>query len=256
MRYHNRAPLLLFCLFTTLLVTSSAAIVELAGWNFDASTVAATSGANMAAATCTLTSGSWASLTVVAYNAGVTPGTTTASGQAYSTTTYTQSPHGVIFTLPTTGYTSIMFTFDMYHSATGPNVVNFEYSTTGPAGVFVPSGLTAVSTASSAGWTSSAVIGSLGPLPAACNNIASCSIRLIGSATGTLGATGTLRLDNFVISGNNAGSASVTPTRTRTVTPSATLPAASTTPSATPSAAPPATSATTTPSRRTSRRSA
>lgn len=184
--------------------------VPIATWDFESATPLQPSGGQAAAlATASLTPGSWSTLTVVSLLAGVfPPGSSTASGVGYGTTTYTAATHGVIFAVPTTGYSApLTLSFDAVRTATGPDTLQLEYSTTGAAGAFTPAaGLTATLP------TAGAWVATSWTLPALLAYVPGFAVRVRGTSTGTLGATGQLRLDNVNIGGASSACSAVLPT--------------------------------------------
>ena len=149
------------------------------------------------------------------------------SVKAYSSTNFAVNDY-YQFTVPTTGIKDILVTFDQISSSTGPGTFILQYSADGSSfanvgGYTIPyltytvtlagTGTnTATSGTSSSGFSSGTSNGAFSvsfdlSTITGLNNNASAAFRLVDSSTtsisgGTVAATGTDRVDNFVLSGN------------------------------------------------------
>lgn len=100
------------------------------------------------------------------------------------------------FTVNTSGYNSIFFSFDGYRSGTGPVQFTIQYSTDGTTFTELSGSATATATAFAANPMYSYDLSAISGL----NNKASVKIRIVISTAGTA-ATGTFRVDNVKVEG-------------------------------------------------------
>ncbi|ROI00717.1 T9SS type A sorting domain-containing protein [Chryseobacterium daecheongense] len=193
-----------YSLFATVIISVAAfAQTTITQWNFDASSISATTGTG-----------------TLAYIGGVTENTSTpypqgnpTSGKSHSTINYpaqgtASGTAGVRFSVSTVGYSNISISLDLYGSNTASKYAQVQYTTDGSTWV----NATASPSTIAGSWSTVTAT-----MPAAANNNANFAVRVVSVFDPANGVTyspigtsssyaigGALRFDNVTVSSNSS----------------------------------------------------